>query len=122
MYELNEKRETVISEISALEDEMTNQKPVTVEQYFDGTVKRVENLSFTEKKEIIRKVITKIIATKQEVKIWGRIPLLATPDGGTINGNGNSLFATHLENEERTDLNVNHSHRGVTERREINPV
>lgn len=109
MYELNEKRETVISEISALEDEMTNQKPITIEQYFDGTVKRVENLSFTEKKAIIRKVITKIIATKQEVKIWGRIPLLATPDGGTINGNGNSLFATHLENEERTDLNVNHS-------------
>ncbi len=122
MYELNEKRETVISEISALEDEMTNQKPITVEQYFDGTVKRVENLSFTEKKAIIRRVVTKIIATKQEVKIWGRIPLLATPDGESINGNGNSLFATHLENEERTVLNVNHSHRGVTERREINPV
>lgn len=143
MYELNEKRETVISEISALEDEMTNQKPITIEQYFDGTVKRVENLSFTEKKAIIRKVITKIIATKQEVKIWGRIPLLATPDGGTINGNGNSLFATHLENEERTDLNVNHSnsyfanhlentrkvglnvkhrHSRPTQRRQINPV
>ena len=109
IHELNEKREAVISEISALEDEMTNQKPITVEQYFDGTVKRVENLSFTEKKAIIRKVVTKIIATKQEVKIWGRIPLLATPEGETINGNGNSLFATHLENEERTDLNVNHS-------------
>jgi site-specific DNA recombinase len=108
MYELNEKREALISGISAVEDEMTNQKPITVQEYFDGTIKRVENLSFTEKKDIIRKVITKIVATKQEVSIWGRIPLLATPAGGTIN-NGNSIFASHLENEERTNLNVNHS-------------
>jgi site-specific DNA recombinase len=108
MYELNEKREAAISEISALEDEMTNQKPITVEQYFDGTIKQLENLSFTDKKAIIRKVITKIVATKQEISIWGRIPLLATPEGTTIN-NGNSIFASHLENEERTDLNVNHS-------------
>lgn len=109
MHELNEKREAVISEISALEDEMTNQKPITVEQYFDGTIKQLENLSFTDKKAIIKKVVTKIVATKQEVSIWGRIPLLATPDGEPINDNGNSIFASNLENEERTDLNVNHS-------------
>jgi site-specific DNA recombinase len=109
MYELNERRETLISEISAVEDEMTNQKPITIEQYFDGTVKRVENLSFTEKKAIIRRVVTKIVATKEEVSIWGRIPLLATPDGEPINNTENSIFASNLENEERTDLNVNHS-------------
>ena len=33
-------------EITALEDEMTSQKPITVEQYFDGIVERVENLEF----------------------------------------------------------------------------
>lgn len=109
MHELNEKREAIISEISALEDEMTNQKPITVEQYFDGTIKQLENLSFTDKKAIIKKVVTKIVATKQEVSIWGRIPLLASPDGEPINDNGNSIFARYLENEERTDLNVNHS-------------
>ncbi len=110
MYELNEKRETLVAEITALEDEMANQKPITVEQYFDGTIKRVENLSFTEKKAIIKKVITKIVATKQEISIWGRIPLLATPDGETINNNGNGIYANHLENESKVGLNVSNRH------------
>jgi|GEM_PF-858100 len=106
MYELNQKREATVAEISALEDEMTNQKPISVEQYFDETIKRVGNLSFTEKKEIIKQVVTKIVATKQEVKVWGRIPLLATPENETINNNENSIFANHLLNERKVGLNV----------------
>lgn len=115
MYELNENRETLVAEISALEDEMTNQKPITVEQYFDETIKRVGNLSFTEKKAIIKRVITKIVATKQEVKIWGRIPLLATPESGIINNNENSIFANHLETNRKVGLNVEHWHRWIAE-------
>ncbi|MDB5184332.1 MAG: Site-specific recombinase, invertase Pin [Candidatus Saccharibacteria bacterium] len=110
MNELNDKREAMVSEINALEDEMVNQKPITVEQYFDGTIKRVENLSFTEKKAIIKKVITKIVATKHEISIWGRIPLLATPNGETINNNESSIYANYLENEREVGLNVEHWH------------
>lgn len=113
MYELNEKRAALVAEVSALEDEMVNQKPVTLEQYLDGTINRVENLSFTEKKAIIRKVVTKIVATKQEVSVWGRIPLLATPEGKTINNNENSIFATHLLNEGKVGLNVSNWNCGV---------
>lgn len=69
MYALNEKREALVAEIAALEGEMVNQKPITVEQSFDGTIKRVENLNFTEKKAIIKKVVSKIVATKQEIKV-----------------------------------------------------
>jgi chaperonin cofactor prefoldin len=108
MNELNDKREAMVSEINALEDEMANRKPITVEQYFDGTIKRVENLNFTEKKAIIKKVITKIVATKQDISIWGRIPLLATPNGETINNNESSIYANHLENEREVGLNVEH--------------
>jgi site-specific DNA recombinase len=122
MYELNDKRETVISEITALEDEMVNQKPVTIEQYFDGTIKRVENLSFTEKKAIIKRIVTKVVATKQEISVWGRIPLLATPESETINNNENSIFANHLLNERKVGLNVSNRHCGVTECWEINAV
>ncbi|MDB5166071.1 MAG: Site-specific recombinase, invertase Pin [Candidatus Saccharibacteria bacterium] len=110
MNELNDKREAIVSEINALEDEMVNQKPITVEQYFDGTIKRIENLSFTEKKAIIKKVITKIVATKQEISIWGRIPLLATPTSETINNNESSIYANYLENEHEVGLNVKHWH------------
>lgn len=106
MYELNQNREATVAEISALEDEMTNQKPISVEQYFDETIKRVGNLSFTEKKEIIKRIVTKVVATKQEVIVWGRIPLLATPENETINNNENSIFATHLLNERKVGLNV----------------
>lgn len=113
MYELNQKREATVAEISAIEDEMTNQKPISVEQYFDETIKRVDNLSFTEKKAIIRRVVTKIVATKQEVRVWGRIPLLATPENETINNNENSIFATHLLNERKVGLNVKHRHSEV---------
>lgn len=121
MNELNDKREAMVSEINALEDEMTNQKPITVEQYFDGTIKRVENLNFTEKKAIIKKVITKIVATKQEISIWGRIPLLATPTGETINNNESSIYANHLENEREVGLNVEHWHRRPAKCGQINP-
>lgn len=112
MYELNQKREATVAEISALEDEMTNQKPISIEQYFDETIKRVGNLSFTEKKAIIKRVVTKIVATKQEVKVWGRIPLLATPENETINNNENSIFANHLLNERKVGLNVSNRYCG----------
>ena len=108
MNELNDRREAMVSEINALEDEMANQKPITVEQYFDGTIKRVDNLNFTEKKAIIKKVITKIVAARQEISIWGRIPLLATPNGETIDNNGNGIYANHLENEREVGLNAKH--------------
>jgi site-specific DNA recombinase len=122
MYDLNEKRENLVSEISAHEDEIANQKPITIEQYFDGTIKRVNNLSFTEKKAIIKKVVTKIVATKQEVSIWGRIPILATPTGETINNNESSIYANYLEKEREVGLDAEHRYSGVAERREIDAV
>ncbi len=111
MYELNDKRESLISEITSLEDEKDNRKPITLEQYFEGTVQRIENLSFTEKKAIIKKVVTKVVATKQEVKIWGRIPLLATPESEVINNNGKSIYANNLEEEREVGLNGQYWHR-----------
>ena len=119
MYDLNEKREALVAEIAALDDEMVNQKPITVEQYFDGTIKRVENLSFTEKKAIIKKVVSKIVATKQEIKVWGRIPLLATPTGETINNNESSIYANHLENDGKVGLNVGNWHSWFAQRWQI---
>lgn len=82
----------------------------------------LKTLSFIDKKAIIKKVVTKIVVTKQEVSIWERILLLATPNGETINNNGNSIFANYLENEERTELNVNYSDRRVAKCREIDII
>lgn len=114
LYGLNENYEAVVAEISTLEDEMANQKLITIEQYFEGIVKRVENLNFTENKAIIKKAIVRIVATKQDISIWERIPLLATPNGGTISNNESSIYANHLENEREVGLNVEHWYCGVT--------
>lgn len=114
LYGLNENYEAVVAEISTLEDEMANQKLITIEQYFEGIVKRVENLNFTENKAIIKKAIVRIVATKQDISIWERIPLLATPNGGTISNNESSIYANHLENEREVGLNAKHWYCGVT--------
>ena len=71
----------------------------SVEKAYDGTIKRDENLSFTEKQAIIKEVITKIVTTKHEISIWGRMPLLATPTGETINNYESSIYANYLEKE-----------------------
>ena len=68
--------------MSGIEAELVNKPTIPVEQLVDGVLKLVENLDFTDKKSIIRKLVTKIQATKQEITIWGRIPIPATEQVG----------------------------------------
>ncbi|HMH70344.1 MAG TPA: hypothetical protein VK502_03005 [Candidatus Saccharimonadales bacterium] len=82
MYTLNEKRANILSEIAAVEDELANKPTIPLEKLIDGVVKLVESLDFANKKQIIQKLVTKIIATKEEITIWGHIPLLATGQVG----------------------------------------
>jgi hypothetical protein len=47
-------------------------------------------LKFTDKKTIVQRLVTKIVATKQEVTIWGQIPILTTAQVGYEPINRNS--------------------------------
>jgi hypothetical protein len=64
-------------------------------------VKLVEELDAESKDRIIQKIVTKIIATKEEVTVWGKIPVLS--DG-------------------KIGLNVKYRNRRPAKRRQVHPI
>lgn len=85
----------------ALEDELGNKPALLLKKLVDDVIKLVEDLDFSNKRQIIQKVVTKIVTTKKEVTVWGFVPVLAT---------------------EKVGLNVKHWDSGVAECWEIDPV
>lgn len=75
VQELNENREAIVYELNATEAELMNKPTVPLEQLVDGVVKLVGRLSFNDKKKVIEKLVTKIVATKEEITIWGLLPI-----------------------------------------------
>lgn len=90
--EISESSHSIVEEIKTIEDEIANKPSLPLEELAGGVIKLVEDLDFAEKKEIVQKVVTKVVATKEEVSVWGRIPVLAT---------------------EKVDINVKHSDSSV---------
>lgn len=97
-YQLDEKRSALLHELAALEDEKANHVSLPLDKLLSGVVKLVEELDETSKDNIIQKIVTKIIATKEEVTVWGKIPVLS--DG-------------------KIGLNVKHRHCWLTERWQV---
>jgi len=102
-HETNTKRADIASEMSGIEAELVNKPVIPVEQLVDGVLKLVENLDFTDKKSIIRKLVTKIQATKQEITIWGRIPIPATEQVGYYANDSNGYFTKQLHKSNFSD-------------------
>jgi hypothetical protein len=57
---------------------LVNKPAVPLEKLADGVIKLVGNLSFNDKKKVIEKLVTKIVATKEEITIWGLLPVPAS--------------------------------------------
>jgi hypothetical protein len=76
-YQLDEKRSALLHELAALEDEKANHVSAPLDKLLSGVVKLVEELDAESKDRIIQKIVTKIIATKEEVTVWGKIPVLS---------------------------------------------
>ena len=110
-HETNTKRADIVSEMAGIEAELANKPVIPVEQLVDGVVKLVQSLDFTDKKSVIRKLVTKIEATKQEITIWGKIPIPVTEQVGYYANNSESHFtnqlSNNLENNGKVGLNVN---------------
>lgn len=75
VHDINESRRKIVAEMSAIHDELTNKPVVPLEKLVAGVVKLVKDLDFLSKQEIIRRTITKVVATKEEVTVWGHIPV-----------------------------------------------
>ncbi len=67
-----------------------------LEKLVDGVLKLVESLDSTDKKLVIRKLVTKIVATKEEITIWGHLPVLAPVEVGYEPINRHSKVLTQL--------------------------
>ena len=65
-----------------LRNSLENKRTLPLEQIVDGVVKLVEDLDFQNKRHVIQKVVTKVVATKKEVTVWGYVPVLATEKVG----------------------------------------
>ncbi len=102
-HETNTKRAVVVSEMSGIEAELVNKPVIPVEQLIDGVLKLVQSLDFADKKSVIRKLVTKIEATKQEVTIWGRIPIPATGEIGYHANDSNGYFTKQLHETNFSD-------------------
>ena len=88
-------------------------------------IKLTENLDYLGKKEIVQKVVSKVIATQREVKVRGYIPVLADGDVGLNVNYSNTGVPTQCgdqPNQSEIGLNAKYSHRGITKRREIDAV
>lgn len=74
-HEISSQSEAIVDEISAIEDEIANKPSINLEELSGGVIKLIDELDFSEKKKIIQRVVTKIVATKQEVSVRGYIPV-----------------------------------------------
>ena len=103
IYEKNislvyDNRSQLTKEISNIEKELEQEPTLPLEKLVDGVVELVQSLDFANKKQVIRKLVTKVVATQKEITVWGRIPLLAT---------------------EQVGLNAKYRHRRPSQRRKI---
>jgi site-specific DNA recombinase len=80
--EINEKRSNLESELNDAKKQLKETPTLTVEQLVAGVQKILENLDFTDKKAIIRELVSKIKATQGEVIIWGQLPVLQKSEVG----------------------------------------
>lgn len=92
--EISIKQERIIHEINDLESLQANKPKLPLEKLVCGVLELLQDPSFETKREIITTVVTKIVATKDEVKVWGLVPLVP---------------------EERIGLNVKHRNRRPTQ-------
>ena len=72
----------VAKEISDIDVSLLYEPTLPLENILEDVVKLVESLDFNSANLIVRKLITKVVATQEEVTIWGRIPLLSTAEVG----------------------------------------
>lgn len=82
MQELLVQRTNLNTILAQTEAELSKQPKLSLEELVAGSLKMLENLDFTDKKAIIRKLVTKIKASQKEVVIWGNIPILESSEVG----------------------------------------
>lgn len=82
MLEVASQRNLVEAQLQETNAKLKDKPQLSVEEVVVRTKKLLGNLDFTDKKAIIRQLITKVKATQEEIIIWGQIPILAKAEVG----------------------------------------
>jgi len=119
------RRDKLVHEINDLENLLAIQPKLPLEKLVCGVLELLEEPDFNEKREIIKTVITKVVATQKEINVWGFIPLIPKTEVGlnvkySYAELPNQYVAT--ANQESVGLNVKHRYRRPSKRRQVHPI
>lgn len=117
VVELNSKRTQILSELSGIRDQIANTPTLPLEELVEGVVKLVTDLDYSKRRQIIQKLVSKVVATKQEVTVWGYIPVLAQKEnytGYVEDDTQNQTQSKIISNLSEIGLNVKYRHRWFT--------
>lgn len=123
--DIQETRKRIHNEKTAINDEMMNKPKIPLNELVEGVIKLVEDLDFDNKKKLIQKLVKKVVATKQEVSVWGLIPIFATGNTNESDRNYEANDKTQCinnDNQSEVGLDVKHRNCGVAECRQVYPV
>lgn len=82
MDEVKIERDKLEQKIGETQVKIAQRPRLSLEQTVVGAQEMLRSLDFTDKKFIVRKLITKVKATQEEAIIWGQIPILAKAEVG----------------------------------------
>lgn len=110
------RRDKLVHEINDLESLLATQPKLPLEKLVSGVVELLEEPDFNAKREIIKTVITKVVATQKEINVWGFIPLIPQTEVGlnvkySYAKVPNQYVAS--SNQESVGLDVEHRNRRI---------
>lgn len=112
--EIATRRDKLVHEINDLESRLANQPKLPLEKLVCGVLELLEEPDFNTKREIIKTVITKVVATQKEINVWGFIPLIPQTEVGlNVKYSYGHFPNQHAKrsNQESVGLDVEHRHR-----------
>ena len=83
--QVSESRKRLNNDAKIIEAELNKKPFVPLEKIVDGVIKLVKDLDFKDKRQIVEQIVDKVVATKEEVKICGFIPVITEEQVG-LNG------------------------------------
>lgn len=121
-------RRKSFSEVQPTEGPIGSNRPqnMDIQSTSKAFSKFINDLSYEDKLFTVRKIVDKVVATKEEVTIYGLIPTMETVPAGAgselINSQENQSNAVHINNGEKVGLRAINRYRRPPKCRQIHPL
>lgn len=85
MNEVAKQKDKLANDLIKASKNRGNDVKIGLEQLVQNATRKIGELKFEQKKFIVERVIDKIVASPQEITIWGHIPVPALATSGKVN-------------------------------------